>query len=484
MKKQKNQYKQPAGQKNEVKQQTPVIKKTVEKPFSWLVFSFKILLLLIAVVAAVLYTDKKEYFRADQSNNHIDKKTKSFYRFTEKQHVDVLLLGNSHIVTGVDPFVLSAATSSNSFILAQSGVGIIDCWFQLDEALRYTEPKLVVLETYCINNGNSKDNVIPLTQSFEAHDNWLYKLLIMPEMFSTDYWVQAWSPTIRNHSFLLTDTARIKFNMKNPQLPVSDKLDLGRFARFGTGLTDSIIAMYDSLGAPVKGDEYTVSEHSKKYLKKIMTRCQEKNIPVLFLTVPMYYKHIDNYTAWKNTLNEELEKYPTVQWLDLQQPYDTLIYTKEAFENTYSINQHLSNIGMTYTAYKLADYLSKHYQLPDRSKESAWINDFKETNHFIYNQDVAAGTKYTSIVKNAKVGDLHVREMLITELKTGDSQVIIKVDNAPELKSSIKVMLDIEYNNQRFFTPIEMYPFKEVFPPHHKVYATNLIKGVKVWGIK
>jgi hypothetical protein len=326
-------------------------------------------------------------------------------------------------------------------------------------------------------------DIVPLTQSFEAHNNWLYKLQIMPEMFSSDNWVQAWSPTIRNHSFLFTDTARIKFNVKNPKLPVSDKLDLGRFARFREGLSDSIIALYDSLGAPVKGDEYIVSEHCKKYLKKIMTRCQEKNIPVLFFTVPMYHKHIDNYTAWKNTLNEELKKYPDAQWLDLQQPYDTLVYTKETFENTYSANQHLSNIGMTCTAYKLADYLSKHYQLPDRSKESVWINDFKDNDHFIYNQYVVDGTKYTSIVKDVKIGDFHVKEVLVKELEKG-SQLIIKIENNPELKSPIQAMFEIEYNNQRFVTPIEMYPFKEVFPPHHRVYAANLIENVKVLGIK
>ena len=304
MKKQKNQYRKPAGKINKAAQQTPKTTKAAGKPFRWLVFSFKILLLLIAVVAAILYTDKKEYFRADQSNNHVSRKWKSFYRFSELKNVDVLFLGNSHIVTGIDPFVLSAATGSNCFILAQSGVDIMDCWFQLGEALKHTKPKIVVLETYCIDSGRLTD-AVPLTQSFEAQRDWLYKLRVMPKMFDSDNWVQAWSPSIRNHSFLLTDMARIKFNAKNPELPASNKLDLGRFARFSKGLEDSTIVKYDSLGAPIKGGEYIVSEHSQKYLKKIMALCQKKDIPVLFLTVPMYYKHIDNYAAWKNTLNEE-----------------------------------------------------------------------------------------------------------------------------------------------------------------------------------
>ena len=190
------------------------------------------------------------------------------------------------------------------------------------------------------------------------------------------------------------------------------------------------------------------------------------------------------FSLFFKSLNQfELKKYPAAQWLDLQQPYDTLIYTQEAFENTYAVNQHLSNIGMIYTAYKLAGYLAAHYQLPDRSKETAWINDFKETDHFVFNQNVVDGIKCTSIVKDIKIGNFHVREMLVKELDKA-SQVIIKIDNAPELASSIRVMLEIEYNSQRFVTPVDMYPFKEVFPPHHKVYAANLIQGVKVLGIK
>lgn len=45
-------------------------------------------------------------------------------------------------------------------------------------------------------------------------------------------------------------------------------------------------------------------------------------------------------------------------------------------------------------------------------------------------------------------------------------------------------MLEIEYKNQRFSTPVDMFLLKDVFPPHHKVYAANLIKDVTVLGIK
>jgi len=116
---------------------------------------------------------------------------------------------------------------------------------------------------------------------------------------------------------------------------------------------------------------------------------------VLFITVPMYYKHIHNYDSWEIRLKEELQKYPNHKWLNLQAPYDTVIYTPDKFEDTYTENQHLSNSGMIVTAYKLSEFIENNYPnlLPDRSKETAWINDFKTTDYFAYNQNITSAPR-------------------------------------------------------------------------------------------
>jgi hypothetical protein len=265
------------------------------KPFRWVNFSGKILLIFAIVAAVVVYTDKKEYFKANQANNHVDRKWKSFYKFTKNKQVDILLCGNSHIITGIDPFVLSCATATNCFILGTPDVSISDTYFTLGEALKHCKPKVVVLETYAIDANDDKDNgSMYQIMSFEAHNNFWHKLRMMPELFNSDSWVKAWSPAIRNHSFLLTNQEQVQFNIKNQgkRPDAQNKLDLGRFARFGEGLQKETLAKYDSLGAPVDGGKFIVSDRSKKYLKKIMDLCKEKEIPVLFLTIPMYYKHI------------------------------------------------------------------------------------------------------------------------------------------------------------------------------------------------
>lgn len=465
---------------SQIKNRDEEVKK---ETFPWMMFSMKISILFIFILLVVVFTDKKGYFTADQSNNHVRRKWASFYDYTKTKDVDVILLGNSHITTGIEPYVLSAAIGSTCYILGNAGTNLIDAWFQLGDALKHAEPKLVILETYCINNAvKPKKEVVSYFQSFDAlKDNW-YKLRCMPQLFDSDSWISAWSTSIRNHSFLLTDMARIHYNIEHPNLPKSKKLDLGRFARFDIGLQDSTLMKYDSIGAPIDGELYSISDFTKKYLEKIVKMCNERNIPILFLTVPMYYKHISHYDAWKSTLNDEFNKYPNAKWLDLQIPYDTTLFTPDKFENTYETNQHMSNIGMVVTAYKLAEFINNHYPglLPDHSKDTRWINDFKKTDHFIYNQDVVSEMPgFTSIVKDRNVGNFQIKELVLQE-NSENNRLILKVRKQDNLPNALTVEYKITMQNSSFIVPLQMYNIKEYFPLYNKIYIADIRKDIEI----
>jgi hypothetical protein len=447
--------------------------------FNWITFALKLLALFTIIVLIVSYTDRKGYFMSDQSNNHTKRKWEAFYKFTKTKKIDVLVVGNSHVFTGIDPFVLSVATGSNCFLLGNSGTGIADAYFSLGEALQKIKPKVVVVETWIIGESSKSEGMAEI-QSFEAHRDKLYKLRMMPELFNSDNWVKIWSPTIRNHSFLLTNTAQIEYNIKNPAPPRQNKLELGRFARFETGLEDSTLMKYKTLGAPIDGQEYNISAHSKKYVNKIIELCKSKNVPVLFVTVPMYHAHIAHYETWKARLNEELQKYPSAQWLNLQSPYDIVRYTPDAFENTYDANQHLSNTGMVITGYKLAEYLSNNYSLPDRSKDPQWIADFETQPHFIFNQDATPNmSDYTSIVKNKNMGAEKVKDLLVQKNKNYN-RIIIKIEKPTTLGESITAVFQVQYQNQQFPAAIRMSSFKEVFPPHCNVYVADVKTDMQI----
>lgn len=484
MKKQNN--KKNISPKN-IAPETKVSKADDNKVFSWKKFSIKVFALAAIVFAVVYFTDKKGYFIADQKNNHIRRKWASFYEFTAKKEVDVIILGNSHVITGVDPFVLSTATGSNCFILGNSGTNVLDAWFQLGEALKYTTPKLVILETYCINEqGKPNDDVItPYLQSFDAQKGLFYKLSCMPELFESDNWVAAWSTTIRNHSFLLRDWQRIKQNYKKPDKYKPTKLDLGRFARFNFGLQDSTLKKYETLGPPVDGNNYVLSDHSKKYLKKVMDLCAEKNIPVAFLTVPMYQKHVTNYDVWKNKLNEELSKYPNSKWLDLQQNYDVNLYTPDKFENTYSANQHLSNLGMSVTAFKVASFIESEFPnlLPNRTQDPVWIKDFMSNEYFPYIQEINQSIPNIKlIVKNKQIGNYLVKELAIQFNKETD-RIILKLAPSLALPENLGAQLVLNVQGNNILAPVKFFKPSEVYSSKYATYFTDINKGFNLLDI-
>jgi hypothetical protein len=460
------------------------IQQVAVKPFNWIKFNVKILLLFAITVYVVKLTDNKNYFRADQTNNHIERKWESFYDFTKTKNIDILLCGNSHIITGIDPFVLSCAMGCNCFILGSPGVSIPDTYFALGEALEKTKPKLVVIETYAINGNNDKDDgSMYQIMSFEANQNFWYKLKMMPQLFNSNSWIKAWSSTVRNHSFLLTNRKQIEFNFKNPKLKnESKRLDLGRFARFDKGLQSETLAKYDSLGAVVDGSTFEVSDRNKTYLKKIMNLCNEKKIPVLFLTIPMYYKHISDYEQWQKTLGEELKKYPQAQWFDWQMPYDTAFFTPEAFENIYESNQHLSNFGMEIAAYRLAEILQKNYAgiFPDRSNEKIWLSDFYNQPHFLYNQPVLDEIpNCEQIAKNVKINGLLIKEMLVQQYQNFN-QLILKTEKRADSSSVLNVRLKLQFQNQTATANVQMTKNNRILPPQHDVYFATINKDVKI----
>ncbi|MBR4755913.1 MAG: hypothetical protein IK076_03130, partial [Bacteroidales bacterium] len=67
----------------------------------------KLLLLAGITAAAIVAADRSGLFKADQINNHELAMWDAFYDFTEKNEVDVLLIGNSHLYTGINPNHLS-----------------------------------------------------------------------------------------------------------------------------------------------------------------------------------------------------------------------------------------------------------------------------------------------------------------------------------------------------------------------------------------
>lgn len=479
---------------NKAKVQNTPNKPVEKKKKGWWILAIKFAVLLAITVSIVIYTDKKGYFEPDQRNEHPARKWNSFYQFTETDTVDVVLVGNSHCFSGINPENLSAALGANCFILASPITTIMDSYYCLKEALERTQPTVAIIETYGIDNSVNHDLpagvISEQFRSFNARKNVPMKLASTPVLFTPEYYLLAWSKTIRNHEFIFRDRKQLETNIqlsKQRHRNKKDKLYLGRFIRFTTGIEDSTMVKYDSLGAPVDGEERKVSKENIYYINKIVKLCKQHNVIPVFVTIPMYYKHIKNYDAWKKTIASVLE--PTgAAWLDLQEPYDTTTFDRDCFENTISPNQHMTYIGSLRGAYKVAHFLvdSLKIDFPRRSYTKHW-NDlfYGEDGYFENYSSRKDDTTNILICQNKTFNEIEILDCIMIKGEQGNNLLVkVKKEIDKEQPSNqIHLLATIRYNGQLINTRIDCVRQNNYDPLNHNLYAIHLLKEVEILNI-
>ncbi|GHS85725.1 hypothetical protein FACS1894201_05780 [Bacteroidia bacterium] len=461
---------------------TPSVQNVKRSEKKWLRFSLKGVALLGAVVATVLFTDSKEWFVGDMSNNHAGRKWQSFYRLTRNHNFDIVVFGNSRASAGIEPYILSSALGVNTFVFGTPGGTMSEAYCSLTEALRLTRPKLVIMDTHPFYIGGMEGSSI---QSFESKQCSLWrKLVIMFLMFpNRDVWLKAWSPTILNHSFLFSDHDRIKWNMEHPiKNPIRHKLELGRFSHGSEHLSDEDVANFEPY---LDGSTIEVEAGKRRFLRRMAEACAEKNIPILFTSLPLYYKAFSHYDSLKALMISCIqENCSMARWnyMDLQDPYDSILFTPKAFDKD---KWHMTYEGMVVSTYKLANFLVEQgYDFPDRSNEAQWKADFYDQPYFAFNQPVDSSLNgYTMLGRNMMINNLPLQEVSLFRSDNNTQQLIVKVQrdtDDPNAPDDITIPLRITENGSTFIVPITVSKIKECFPPHYDVYAMYLRGDLKV----
>ena len=465
-----------------------------QKPRTIWMLLANVAILTVIVFSAVYLTERKGWFSPDNTNNHAQRKWDAYYQFTQKNEVDIVMVGNSHLYTGVNPKNLSCALGANCFILAAPGTTLTDAYYCLKEAITVCKPKIAVIETYAINDYRTHDftkgALSDQLQSFHARKNLWQKLLSTPALFTSDNYLPAWSNTIRNHSYILTDMKQIRKNIEAKKTKKTQGLYLGRFVTSSTGMADSTLRKYDVPGAVpvVDGNNYSMSDEARHYLRKIVTLCRENNVEPVFLTVPMYYRHVKDYDVWKSRLAEELSQYDPV-WLDLQSPYDFDAFIPACFENSVRSNQHLSYDGSLVCSYKLAHFLHDKFPdiLPDRSADPNWNQLFYGEEGYFENyspkpNDAAANLLFS----NVALPNLSIKEIILLPKKEYN-MLLIKIDkrNVTDLRGkTLRLLVDANYGGKQVVANIEAQTALMYNPLNHYLFVAHLRKDVSILGIR
>jgi hypothetical protein len=463
---------------------TPVISEKITPPKTIGTFLKNSLIMLFIVGIIIIGLDFNGLFDSSEINYHSKRTWEEFYTFTKDKEIDVLLLGNSHIYTGINPQSLSTSLGVNSFIISAPGTHLGDVYYNFKEAIRRCNPKVVVVETYAIKDfdpyvldGSALSDQI---KSFVSRKNFWLKFISTPFLFSPPNYLFAWSSLLRNHSFIFTDPAQIKSNANKIKTIVpapGEDYKLGKFVRFVTGLGQETLKKYDELGSPVKGQDFKFSKYTKHYLEKIESLASKNNIKLVFLTLPMYKKHIDNYELWKIELNSLIDD-NNYAWLDLQDKYDEFKFDENSFENTYEANQHMTYAGSIAASYALAGFLRNELKipLPQRFLENKWLEIFYGKDSYFENCSVLSNDALgKSLVRNTKYGNLYVKE-IVSYNRKGNHVLLVKIDKNlidESLLSSKKLMIiaNANVNGETNRYNIELFKDPSWNPLDHYLYS-------------
>jgi len=432
----------------------------------------KIMLLTIVILVVIIFSDHKGYFNPDNRNNHTLKKWNYFYEFNKKNNVDLLLIGSSHLYTGINPKNLSSALGLNSFILASPGTRVIDHYYTLEEALKVSTPKVIIIETYGLRSHEpyqlKNDLLSNQFKSFSARRNTLLKLQSTPLLFSPKHYPYCWSNTLRNHNFIFNNNKQISENIKisKKRRKIKKDLYLGRYVRFQSGIEDSIINQYKINGAPVDGEKYEINENSSFYIQKIINLCEENKIKLVFLTLPMYQEHIKNYNVWKKRLQIKLGEYGnTDHWLDLQIPVNYTNFSRNSFENTYKLNQHMTYSGSLLATYKLVDFLNTKNIPTKKTKknEQKWRSLFYGEEGFFENNSPVKHDKRNKIIYTSESIEIlllkkQTHNTILAKIKTQDTADLdnyaieleaIVTSNGQQYKQNLILNYDIYHSHKK-----------------------------------
>ncbi len=463
--------------------ESTVVKKKFLSNSQILHLSLKALLMTVIFGSAIYYLDQKGYFNADETNNHTQKKWASFYKFSKKNNVDILLFGNSHLYSGINPKNLSITLGANAFILASPGTSIADSYYGLVEALKFSDPKLIVLETYGMTAFNpyefKKGALSDQIKSFNARKDFVTKIISTPFLFKSDNYAYARSNTLRNHDFFFKDFEQLSKNYENERKPKNNKLYLGRFVRFQKGIKQEIMNKYDSLGAPVKASDFEYNEYTDIYLKKTVDLCAEKNIQLLFLTLPMYHKHVDDYPLWNNKMKSVLGKFKN-PWLNLQDPIDSVTFDRNCFESTYKRNQHMTYQGSLIATYKLASFIKSKVvvELPKRKADPKWKKIFYGEEGYFENLSALTSDKNNKILcKNLKYEGLTLAEVLEVKPESGKNRLVIakiKKIGKDIRKCKLKIAIVVKLKSKRR----QRAYIDLIYDRYHELDSTYIFKAM------
>ncbi len=219
--------------------------------------------------------------------------------------IDNLFVGSSHVYCGVDPSMLNTINGQVNYNRTTGGMKMDTAYYAIQEAVKRNEPDNVYLELYyyihCGENGNLDDYAIRRSDWFftDYMNPSLFKVRRRLEIGGIKNGLETWLPFVRFREHLF-DYEYVKEVVETKQ----DDAYRDYTLCYATKEGETVFEVRDN------GHEYNISTlaqsslyaddimelndgnrmhpSSEKYLRKIITFCQEEGIGITLFVSPTY----------------------------------------------------------------------------------------------------------------------------------------------------------------------------------------------------
>lgn len=196
-----------------------------------------------------------------------------FYR-QEKDSIDVLYIGSSHIYNDVNPIVIYEKSGLTGFDMATSAQDMATAYFLLQEALRFQKPQCIVLDVYGFHFQS-----LLLTENYKKTlDNMRWSSVKLSA-------IEAWQKNLKeetlvNRIFTLLDFHARWSDLNDNDYNYQKKMHLNR--GFAASTEVQAIELIPSDGSPV----ITLNDTDLSYLDSIIEVCQSRGIHMIMIATP------------------------------------------------------------------------------------------------------------------------------------------------------------------------------------------------------
>lgn len=282
--------------------------------------------------------------------------------FESKTNFDVIFMGTSHMYNSILPMELWKEYGIASYNWGYSNCTPAESYYLLREIVKYTSPKVIVLDLYGLveynsnKNGKYQDNRIEQQHvQFDSLPLSLNKIVGTQDIFDN---------YAHNYDFLWNFAM---YHNRWTELSQNDfdySYTTEKGARFLTG--------YGIFHFTPKTFEevYVPDTVCYNYFLKILEYCEENCIPLICTYTPYAAGETNQKIA--HSIGSVLEQYEGCQYVDMF--YQNII----DFSTDMYTDGHLNYSGACKATSWLGKYLVKNYQLSDYSSNEHWLTDYKD----------------------------------------------------------------------------------------------------------